>query len=101
MLFHRPVDVSARENVVAERLEREREAASTKTSQGHAMSRNTSRTGSQRGTQRGSQSPAQPASVRPSFSFAAAAGGNKVEESGEEASPPVKEVTEQLGEVTI
>ncbi|KAI0035498.1 hypothetical protein K488DRAFT_82940 [Vararia minispora EC-137] len=102
----KPVDVTARENAVAERLEREREAVASKAQgAGHTMSRNTSRTGSQRGTQRGSPSsaagsprpaPAQPANVRPAFSFAAAASSGSGGAKGEDA-----ELAEQLGEVTI
>lgn len=128
--FHRPVDVTARENAVAERLEKDREAIKERAT--HApVSRTTSRTGVERG-----QTPRSPpasvggsvsvppsprvataaANVRPTFSFAAAASAKRAEEAAEKASkadegaaqkevdeqgPEVKDVTEQLGEVTI
>jgi translation initiation factor 4B len=111
-LGFRPVDVTAREKVISERLDKEREATKERTGQ-HPMSRSNSRQGADRGnaprsppfaqptdslppSPRSTQGPA--ASVRPTFSFAAAAG--KREESAEEERK-VNDVTEQLGEVTI
>lgn len=116
--------MTAKENAVAERLEKERAT--------HApVSRTTSRTGVERGqtarsppASAGGSVPPSPrvataaANVRPTFSFAAAASAKKAEEAAEKASkadeeavqkdvdeveekPEVKNVTEQLGEVTI
>ncbi|KAI0059200.1 RNA-binding domain-containing protein [Artomyces pyxidatus] len=121
----KPVDVSAKEKAVTERLDKEREATKERLGQ-HSMSRNSSRTGSDRanGSLRtppasasgNSSVPPSPrvanavaANVRPTFSFAAAAGSKKVEgveETGAEDEPTdelvkVDEVSEQLGEVTI
>ncbi|KAI0259873.1 hypothetical protein BC834DRAFT_903663 [Gloeopeniophorella convolvens] len=111
----KPVDVSAKEKAVAERLDKEREAAKERITQ-HPMSRSSSRQGTDRNgaprtppAGRGGDtslppSPrvahAPPANVRPTFSFAAAAGGKKDDEPKEEE-PKVNDITEQLGEVTI
>lgn len=103
MLFIRPVDVTAKEAAVAEKLERDREH--TKERVIHtSMSRTSSRTGTQRGPRNdapasatpSASSPTQPvpsspkseaaravpppANVRPSFSFASAAAGKKERE---------------------
>jgi hypothetical protein len=106
------VDVTAREKVIAERLDKEREATKDRVGQ-HPMSRSNSRQGADRsGTQRSppftrgdvslppsprvTQHPV--ASIRSTLSFAAAAG--KREESTDDE-PKVNAITEQLGEVTI
>ncbi|KAL1745395.1 hypothetical protein HDZ31DRAFT_73558 [Schizophyllum fasciatum] len=122
----RPVDVTSREREVEQRVEREREAL-------HSMSRTGSRQGAQRAggawersapsspkpaaaqaiarttSNSGSaRAPAQ-ANVRPSFSFASAAGGKGGEEGKEAGGEAAKEagdkeaekVAEKLGEVTI
>jgi translation initiation factor 4B len=108
----RPVDVTAREKIIAERLDKEREVTKERVGQ-HPMSRSNSRQGADRtGTPRspftrgadislppsprGAQDP--PASIRPSFSFAAATGKR---DGTEEDEPKVNDITEQLGEVTI
>ncbi|KAI0077270.1 RNA-binding domain-containing protein [Panus rudis PR-1116 ss-1] len=85
----KPVDVSAREAAVMEKLEKDRELTKERVAQ-HSMSRTSSRTGSQRGER--TSHPASPSSpkpdsprlhnapianVRPSFSFANAAAGKK------------------------
>jgi len=115
----KPVDVTAKETAVAERLEKEREAAKERVS--HAMSRTSSRTASHRGVPRTTPpvtsvgSPTSPsadlqkstapspvmANVRPSFSFASAAAGKKdaLPESNDENG--VEEVTEKIDEVKI
>ncbi|KAI0951577.1 hypothetical protein AcW1_008587 [Taiwanofungus camphoratus] len=116
----KPVDVSAKEMAVAERLEKERE-----TRIAHPMSRTSSRAASHRGERRGdhpaprttppassvgvpnspklesNKSPTSPtistnANVRPSFSFASAAAGKKdaaAESTGENG---IQEVTEKI-----
>ncbi|PCH42616.1 hypothetical protein WOLCODRAFT_137991 [Wolfiporia cocos MD-104 SS10] len=103
----RPVDVTAKEKAVEERLEKEKERM-------HTMSRTGSQAASQRGQPRpapsasaasptsptaesaGSKSPLVSANVRPSFSFAsAAAAGRKASDDG------VQEVTEGIDEVQI
>jgi len=110
-LYFRPVDVTAREKVITERLDKEREATRERTGQ-HPMSRSNSRQGADRSgaprtpAQRGdvslppspgsTQGPA--ASIRSTFSFAAAAG--KRDDSAEDERK-VNDITEQLGEVTI
>ncbi|KAI0049004.1 RNA-binding domain-containing protein [Auriscalpium vulgare] len=115
----KPVDVSAKEKVVAERLEKERESAKERFGQ-HSMSRTSSRTGSDRnastrtppasaGATSVPPSPraqnAPPANVRPTFSFAAAASAKKVggvdDVSEEPDAPKVEDVTAAVGEVTI
>jgi len=109
----RPVDVTAREKAIAERLDKDREATKDRVGQ-HSMSRSNSRQGAPRTppvgrsgdislppSPRVSHDPA--ASIRPTFSFAAAAGGSgkTVDEPKEDEDPKVNDVTEQLGEVTI
>jgi len=108
----KPVDVTAREKVIAERLDKEREVTKDRVGQ-HSMSRSSSRQGAPRTPPYGRSGdvslPPSPrhdpaASIRPTFSFAAAAGGGggkRVDESKEEEEPKVNDVTEQLGEVTI
>lgn len=109
-MLHRPVDVTARENEVLQKIEREREEVREKVAQTtHSMSRTSSRTGSQRPTPPASavQSPTTPqhephklppANVRPSFSFANAAAGKKDAES---AKDDVKTITEKIEEVEL
>ena len=109
----RPVDVTAREKVISERLDKEREATKDRVGQ-HPMSRSNSRQGADRSggaprspslAQRGLSLPPSPrstqgpaASIRSTFSFAAAAG--KRAESVEDERK-VNDISEQLGEVTI
>jgi translation initiation factor 4B len=107
----RPVDVTAREKVIAERLDKEREAAKERVGQ-HPMSRSNSRQGADRANTprspftRGGDislppSPRvtqPPASLRSTLSLAASAGKR---DEIEEDEPKVNDVTEQLGEVTI
>jgi len=108
------VDVSAREKVIADRLDKEREVTKERVVQ-HPMSRSNSRQGVDRSgaprsppvarsgdlslppSPRSVQSPV--ASIRSSFSFAAAAGGKR--DGSTEDEPKVNDITEQLGEVTI
>lgn len=108
------MDVSARERVIADRLDKEREATKERVVQ-HSMSRSSSRQGTDRsGATRSPpvarsgdlslppsphtvQSPV--ASIRSTFSFAAAAGGKRDGSTEEETK--VNDVAEQLGEVTI
>ena len=128
----RPVDVSAKEKAVAERLDKEREVTKERLAHQQPMSRTSSRAGSDRtGTPKIPQSNSVPpspratsavASIRPAFSFADAAGAKKAaaaaaaaaasaaasesreeleESEPKEESSVVKDVTEQLGEVTI
>jgi len=105
------VDVTAREKVIAERLDKEREATKDRAGQ-HSMSRSNSRQGAPRtppfGRSGDTSLPPSPrvshdpaASIRPAFSFAAAAGGKRDDESKEDEGPKVNDITEQLGEVTI
>ncbi|KAH8981581.1 hypothetical protein EDB86DRAFT_2858288 [Lactarius hatsudake] len=105
----RPVDVTAREKVIAERLDKEREVTKDRVGQ-HSMSRSNSRQGAPRtppfGRSGDTSLPPSPrvshdTSIRPAFSFAAAAGGKKDEESKEDEGPKVNDITEQLGEVII
>ncbi|TFY83567.1 hypothetical protein EWM64_g436 [Hericium alpestre] len=116
----KPVDVTAREKLITERLERDREVTKERVS--HSMSRTSSRTGSDRNgpsrtSPHGSVPPSPgtttnnaPANVRPAFSFAAAASAKKAAEAAESVSAEkaeaeeeaqVSSVSEQLGEVTI
>jgi len=121
----KPVDVTAREQAVAERLEKEREVIHERVQ--HSMSRTSSRTASQRPVPRSTPpasvvgSPKSPhaepaavqkspagaavATVRPSISFASAAAGKK-DAAGEGETVPadeteVAEVTEKIDEVQI
>ncbi|KAI9510718.1 hypothetical protein F5148DRAFT_1281589 [Russula earlei] len=105
----KPVDVSVREKVIAERLDKERVTQ-------HPMSRSSSRQGADRSG--APRSPALPrsgdvslppsprsaqataGSIRSAFSFAAAIGGKRDVEFTEDE-PKVNDITEQLGEVTI
>lgn len=116
----KPVDVTSREREVEQRVEKEREAI-------HTMSRTGSRQGAQRGawdrsapsspkpasaqpftrttsSQGSTRAPSQ-ANVRPTFSFASAAGGKPKEEGTpkeeEKEGQDEDKVTEKLGEVTI
>ncbi|KAJ3478524.1 hypothetical protein NLI96_g9690 [Meripilus lineatus] len=112
----KPVDVSAREAEVSERLEKDREA--TKERVLFTMSRTSSRSASHRGVSRGATpavSPSSPkpeshkilhpsasANVRPSFSFASAAAGKKdAVESVKEASDETQEVADKLTEIQV
>ena len=108
------MDVSAREKVIADRLDKDREATKERFGQ-HSMSRSSSRQGTDRSgaprsppvarsgdvslppSPRAVQSPV--ASIRSTFSFAAAAGGKRDESTEDETK--VNDVAEQLGEVTI
>lgn len=110
MIF-RPVDVSAREAEVAERIEKEKE----KLSQQHAMSRTSSRAGSDRGVpRRGSVDPgsSQPSptmssqptppprlgpNVRPAVSFAAAAKHDSVDK----GDSGVEDITKKVAETNV
>jgi translation initiation factor 4B len=107
------VDVTAREKAIAERLDKDREATKDRVGQ-HSMSRSNSRQSVPRTPPFGRSSdislPPSPrvshdaaASIRPTFSFAAAAGGAKLadESKEEDETPKVNDITEQLGEVTI
>ncbi|KAF8274833.1 hypothetical protein EI94DRAFT_1768639 [Lactarius quietus] len=80
---------AAREKAITERLDKDREATKDRGDISLPPS------------PRVSHDPA--ASIRPTFSFAAAAGGSgrKVDEPKEDEDPKVNDVTEQLGEVTI
>jgi len=114
----KPVDVTAKEQAVAERLEKERE--STKERITHSMSRTSSHQASHRGRERELPRPDAPASsvgspvsptsqlrksptvgaavnVRQSFSFASAAAGKKDGADDED----VEEVAEKIEEVNI
>ncbi|ETW82934.1 hypothetical protein HETIRDRAFT_238319, partial [Heterobasidion irregulare TC 32-1] len=83
----KPVDVSAKEKAVAERLDKEREVTKERLAHQQPMSRTSSRAGSDRtGTPKIPQSNSVPpspratsavASIRPAFSFADAAGAKK------------------------
>jgi translation initiation factor 4B len=110
----KPVDVTAREKVIAERLDKDREATKERVGE-HSMSRTNSRQGADRSvaprsppvgrsgdlslppSPRATQSPV--ASIRSTFSFAAAAGGKR--DGPAEDEPKVTDISEQLGEVTI
>lgn len=101
--------MTAKENAVAERLEKDREAIKERGA--HApMSRTTSRTGVERGqTTRsppasvggGNSVPPSPrvasaaANVRPTFSFAAAASAKRAEEAADKASKADEEVAQK------
>lgn len=109
----KPVDVSAKEAEVSERLEKEKE----KMNQQHSMSRTSSRTGSDRGVpRRGSVDPgsthpsptvnSQPTpppqrdlrpNVRPALSFAAAAKND----GGDKGDSGVEDVTKTLAETKV
>ena len=106
------MDVTAREKVISERLDKERDATKERGGQ-HPMSRSNSRQGAERSNaprspsfaQRTDSLPPSPrsaqgsaASIRSTFSFAAAVG--KRDEPAEEERK-VNDITEQLGEVTI
>lgn len=112
--LNRPVDVTAREAAVEEKIEKGRELVKEKVVQ-HSMSRTSSRTGSQRdipmsrtssGTTPSSPKPepakvsAVAANVRPSFSFASAAAGKK-DASEEDKKDDVQELAEKVAEVTV
>ncbi|KAI0782266.1 hypothetical protein C8Q75DRAFT_504507 [Abortiporus biennis] len=121
----KPVDVTAKEAEVAERLEKDREVTHERVM--HSMSRTSSRNASHRGEHRGEhhpprgQTPVSPSSpksgeaspkvlhpsttanVRPAFSFAHAAAGKKdqADQSAEKTDDIVEETVEKLGEVNI
>jgi len=118
--FDSPVDVSAREKEVAERLEREREGQQEK----HSMSRTSSRTGVDRSLGTRSQTPpatlANPSSrpapskapgptlaptVRPTLSFASAAAKrdavNKKDDDEAGANDSVEQVSDDVSKVAI
>ncbi len=110
------MDVTAREKVISERLDKEREATKDRVGQ-HPMSRSNSRQGADRSggaprspslAQRGVSLPPSPrstqgpaASIRSTFSFAAAAGNRAESVEDERNERKVDDITEQLGEVTI
>ena len=113
LAFFRPVDVSAREAEVSERIEKEK----GKLSQQHSMSRTSSRTGSDRGTPRrgsvdpGSANPSPTTSsqptplpqrnlgpnVRSTLSFAAAAKND----SGDKSDSGVEDITKKVEETKV
>ncbi|TFK47761.1 hypothetical protein OE88DRAFT_1635814, partial [Heliocybe sulcata] len=119
----KPVDVTAREQAVTQKIEREREAARERVS--HPMSRTSSRTGTERAASSTTRSPppssstpptpssprsssAPSATIRPAVSFASAAGSKKEsipennDQEEEEASKErVGEITSQIAEVAI
>jgi len=113
-LGFRPVDVTAKDKAIAERLDKEREATKERVIQ-QPMSRSSSRQGADRsGAPRSPPfnrsgdvslppSPhatqASAGSIRSTFSFAAAVGakGEELVDDG----PKVNNIAEQLGEVTI
>ncbi|KAI0774981.1 hypothetical protein BD413DRAFT_290605 [Trametes elegans] len=109
----KPVDVTAREAEVLQKIEREREEVREKVAHSaHSMSRTSSRTGSTRQTPPAStaQSPTTPqheshklppANVRPSFSFASAAAGKKDDPEGAPAKDDVSTITEKIDEVEL
>lgn len=128
----RPVDVSARENEVAERLQKDRETIAKSVAEKSHMGRTPSKTGVERESvtilqppsQKGS-SPSSPvktaspsSSVRPTLSFASAAGSSKkadeasappalptatdvIQEEKVTADEPVDEVTAKVQDMTV
>ncbi|KAI0366326.1 RNA-binding domain-containing protein [Pilatotrama ljubarskyi] len=108
----RPVDTTAREAEVQQKIEREREEVREKVAHiTHSMSRTSSRTGSQRPTPPAStvhspttphQEPSKlpPANVRPAFSFASAAAGKKEQEDAP-GKDDVTKITEKIDEVEL
>lgn len=128
----RPVDVSARENEVAERLAKDRENIAKSVAEKTHMGRTPSKAGSERESvtilqppsQKGStpsspvKSSASVSNVRPTLSFASAAGSNKktddgsaqpalpsatdvIEEEKVIADEPVDEVTAKVEDMTV
>lgn len=120
----RPVDVTAREAEVQQKIEKEREEVREKVAHNaHSMSRNSSRTGTQRPTPPATtvHSPTSvhspttphhepsklpPANVRPAFSFASAAAGKKEAEAAAAAAAAagkddVSTITEKIDEVEL
>ena len=106
----RPVDVSAREAEVQQKIEKEREEVREKVAH-TTMSRTSSRQGSQRPTPPASamQSPTTPqeshkalpsSNVRPAFSFASAAAGKK-DSSESVPKDDVEAITEKIDEVEL
>ncbi|CAL1715712.1 unnamed protein product [Somion occarium] len=109
----KPVDVSAREAAVEEKIEKGREIVKEKVSHSHhSMSRTSSRAGSQRdapisrassGAPPSSPKPESPkvpsanATIRPSFSFAKAAAGKKDEEPQDD----VEELADKVAETKV
>lgn len=92
------MDVSAKEKLAAERIEKDREVVKERAPLPHSMSRTSSQAGSERtpskpGSPRISSS--QTANVRPSISFANAAGPKK------DSSEGAGEAVDQLKETTI
>ena len=118
-VLRRPVDVSTREREIAARVEKDREALKERVP--HPMSRNSSRQATERNSSNVTRSPPQVAAtpptpgsprvspvtsstVRPSFSFAHAAGTKKdapAMRAEEKEDVPVDQVTEQIAEVTV
>lgn len=89
MIFSRPVDVSAKERAITERVDKEREVMKDKVAQPqpHSMSRTNSDTGMERsvskpGTERAPSTVN--AIVRPTVSFANAAGGKSATEESQQ-----------------
>ncbi|EIW57790.1 uncharacterized protein TRAVEDRAFT_38170 [Trametes versicolor FP-101664 SS1] len=120
----KPVDVTAREAEVQQKIEKEREEVREKVAHNaHSMSRNSSRTGTQRPTPPATtvHSPTSvhspttphhepsklpPANVRPAFSFASAAAGKKEAEAAAAAAAAagkddVSTITEKIDEVEL
>jgi translation initiation factor 4B len=114
----RPVDTLAKENAVAERLEKDREQIKERVT--HSMSRTSSRTASHRGVERtaepSSHTPTSPSSpkadspkpavsnapsVRPSFSFANAAAGKKDATEASDRDTEVEEVAEKIADLDV
>ncbi|THH29483.1 hypothetical protein EUX98_g4722 [Antrodiella citrinella] len=119
----KPVDVSAKEALIAEKLEREREQTKERVVQ-VSMSRTSSRTATQRGP-RSEAPPAPPAAattptsvpsspkseatkaaappptVRPSFSFASAAAGKKTEGDVDADKDETEVLAEKIAEVQV
>jgi translation initiation factor 4B len=96
----RPVDVSARDKEITERVEKDREAVASKVQQ-HTMSRSGSKGGFERTTSKsGSPRVPPPANIRPAVSFASAL-ATKGEEASTSAGDEVADVTEKLSETTV
>jgi len=110
----RPVDVSARENEVAERLAKDRENIAKSVAEKTHMGRTPSKAGSERESvtilqppsQKGStpsspvKSSASVSNVRPTLSFASAAGSNKKTDDGS-AQPALPSATDVIEEEKV
>jgi translation initiation factor 4B len=101
---HRPVDVSAKDKEVTERVEKEREAVASKVQ--HSMSRTSSKGGFERTTSRtGTPRSSVAANIRPAVSFASALntkGDADPEASAPDgADPEIGGVTKKLAETSV